>query len=246
MDAKKIGVTGISWGGVLSSLVAGVDARFKFAAPVYGCGFLYDSGGFFGKSLREANAAEFAERRKWDPANYFSATKMPMLWVNGDSDPHFSVDITSRSHEAVKRRSLLIIHPAMPHSHPPGWEVRSVPEIYAFADRMLKSGVALPTITQQPFGTNAVVKYTSPRPITNAAVWFVNEPLTYQGTNRMTPLFTWKHLDAAVNSKTRTVTARVPTEATAYYVNLTDDRGFTVSANLTFLNGNHFTHTSRP
>ena len=40
VDPNRIGVTGISWGGYLVCIVAGVDHRFKFAAPVYGCGFL--------------------------------------------------------------------------------------------------------------------------------------------------------------------------------------------------------------
>jgi dienelactone hydrolase len=233
VNAKKIGVTGISWGGVLAGIVAGVDARFKFAAPVYGCGFLYDSGSFFGGPFRDANAADFAARRKWDPANYFPATAMPMLWVNGDQDPYFSVDITSRSHQAVKGRSFLSIHPAMPHAHPPGWAVNSVPEVYAFADRMLKRGEALPRITRQPSGTNVLVKYASPRPITNAAVWFVTGPLAYQGPDRRIPTFTWQRLDAAVNSKSRTLTVTLPAEAKAYYVNITDSRGLTASANLT-------------
>src|SRR4029079_6138866 len=40
VDADKIGVTGISWGGYLTCIVAGLDDRFKVAVPVYGCGFL--------------------------------------------------------------------------------------------------------------------------------------------------------------------------------------------------------------
>ena len=40
VDAERIGVTGISWGGYLTCVVAGVDSRFKLAAPVDGCGFL--------------------------------------------------------------------------------------------------------------------------------------------------------------------------------------------------------------
>lgn len=39
VDADRTGVTGISWGGYLTSIVMGVDDRFKFAAPVYGCGW---------------------------------------------------------------------------------------------------------------------------------------------------------------------------------------------------------------
>src|SRR2546428_11862991 len=103
---------------------------------------------------------------------------MPFLGFNGAQDGHFSVDTPSRSHEAVKH-SWLTIHPAMAHSHPPGWDPKSVPEIYAFADYVLKNGAALPTITRQPSGTSIVVKYASPRPITNATVWFLTEPLSY-------------------------------------------------------------------
>jgi dienelactone hydrolase len=40
VDPKRIGVTGISWGGYLTDIVSGVDPRFRFAVPVYGCGFL--------------------------------------------------------------------------------------------------------------------------------------------------------------------------------------------------------------
>ena len=43
VDADRIGVTGISWGGYLTCIVSGVDPRFRFAVPVYGCGFLGDN-----------------------------------------------------------------------------------------------------------------------------------------------------------------------------------------------------------
>ena len=36
VDGNRIGLTGISWGGYLACIAAGVDDRFRFAAPVYG------------------------------------------------------------------------------------------------------------------------------------------------------------------------------------------------------------------
>ncbi|MFZ4387850.1 MAG: acetylxylan esterase, partial [Chthoniobacterales bacterium] len=42
IDRDRIGLTGVSWGAVISSIVAGIDTRFKFVAPVYGCGFISD------------------------------------------------------------------------------------------------------------------------------------------------------------------------------------------------------------
>src|SRR5437588_585808 len=38
VDADRTAVTGISWGGYLTCIVAGIDPRFKAAVPVYGCG----------------------------------------------------------------------------------------------------------------------------------------------------------------------------------------------------------------
>jgi dienelactone hydrolase len=43
IDANRIGITGISWGGYLASMAASVDQRFRLAVPVYGCGFLGDA-----------------------------------------------------------------------------------------------------------------------------------------------------------------------------------------------------------
>ena len=43
VDGQRTAVTGISWGGYLTCIVAGVDNRFKAAVPVYGCGFLHEN-----------------------------------------------------------------------------------------------------------------------------------------------------------------------------------------------------------
>jgi dienelactone hydrolase len=42
VDPDRIGVTGISWGGFLTCIVAGLDDRLCFAVPVYGCGYIGD------------------------------------------------------------------------------------------------------------------------------------------------------------------------------------------------------------
>ena len=43
VDDERVGFTGISWGGIISSIVMGVDERFKLAIPVYGCGYLFEA-----------------------------------------------------------------------------------------------------------------------------------------------------------------------------------------------------------
>ena len=54
VDAERTAVTGISWGGYTTCLVASVDDRFKAAVPVYGCGFLFEGESVQKPSIRSA------------------------------------------------------------------------------------------------------------------------------------------------------------------------------------------------
>eukprot|EP01052_Picozoa_sp_SAG31_P012819 SAG31_NODE_758_length_12292_cov_14.175511_5_plen_279_part_00 len=90
VDADHIGLTGISWGGYLTCVVAGVDPRYRFAAPIYGCGYLGDNSiwsdpGGPGLTPELDMRTEGANRwvELWDPKNYLPSANMPMLWVNG-------------------------------------------------------------------------------------------------------------------------------------------------------------------
>lgn len=241
VDADRIGLTGISWGGVLSSLVAGVDDRFVFAAPVYGCGYLYDSKGYFNR-MGAKDDATLELRKYWDPARFFTDAPRPMLWIDGDNDPHFSVDTLSRSHISAGPASTLSIHPRMPHGHGPGWETKMVPEIYALADNLLKgTGAPLARITQQPEpgGDNMVtLRYESLEPVVSATLYAVTGALEYAESPEK------KHLDlvtpfeaagATLDTTAKTVTATLPEGCTVYYINLLDGRGCIVSSNLTFV-----------
>ena len=53
--------TGISWGGYLTCIVAGLDNRFKAAVPVYGCGFLHENSAW----LNEFEKMSAANKAKW-------------------------------------------------------------------------------------------------------------------------------------------------------------------------------------
>lgn len=238
VDPARIGLTGISWGGVLSSLTAGVDERFVFAAPVYGCGYLYDSKGYFNR-MGATDEAALELRKYWDPARYFTDALMPMLWVNGDNDPHFSVDTMNHSHTSAGPASILSIHPQMPHGHGPGWETKVVPEIYALADHLLKgTGAPLARITKQPGaveGGAVVLHYESEQPIASATLYYLTAPLEYAENAEK------KHLDlvqqfeaseAVIDPGAKTVMATLPEGCTWYYINLTDDRGCIVSSAL--------------
>ncbi len=85
VDSERIGVTGISWGGYLTCIVAGVDPRFKLAVPVYGCGF-YDKTVFARELSRLPSAQAALWLNQWDPSRYLPRAGLPMLWVTGSND----------------------------------------------------------------------------------------------------------------------------------------------------------------
>ena len=235
IDARSIGITGISWGGVLSSLVSGIDDRLKCAIPVYGAGFLYESKGHFGEY--SGNNPELEEKKKfWDPAHQFTVGSVPTLWVNGDSDAHFSLNITSKSFQITENHAYLTIHPSMKHGHPPGWKPNEVPEIYVFADYILKGkGFPLGQIIKQPTGKKIKMKYTSELPLTEATVYYLNEELTYRRKTKDAKHpqpSKWQKISARVNTKKQTVRAKLPKDAKTYYVNLLDSRGLIISSKL--------------
>ena len=235
VDANSIGITGISWGGVLSSLVSGIDDRLKCAIPVFGAGYLDESKGHFGENA--GSNPELIEKKKfWDPVYQFANGSVPTLWVNGDSDAHFSLNITSKSFQVTANHAYMTIHPSMKHGHPPGWKPKEVPEIYAFADAILKdTELPLGQIVEQPSGKRIKLKYTSEVPITEATVYYLNEELTYRRESKDTKHpqpSNWQKIPAIVNTKKQTVRTKLPKGAKTYYVNLKDSRGLIISSTL--------------
>lgn len=100
VDGNRIGIMGVSWGGIITSLVAGLDNRLCFAVPVYGCGFLHEPVSGYGlgfAAMRQADAER--TRRLWDPSEYLPRSRLPMLWLNGVNDSHFPLSIFVKSYD---------------------------------------------------------------------------------------------------------------------------------------------------
>src|SRR6185436_20794205 len=102
VDAKRVGITGISWGGYLTCIVAGIDSRFKVAVPVYGCGFLGENSCWKDTSLA-AMTPEARELwlRLFDPSHYLANVRYPMLFVNGTTDFAYPLDSYQKSYRLV-------------------------------------------------------------------------------------------------------------------------------------------------
>lgn len=133
VDADKVGVMGISWGGVITSTVMGLDDRFAFAIPTYGCGNLADAGNQYGKALGENDVY----RQVWDPMLYLKNADMPALWLSWPGDKHFPLDKQAACYREMNGQAMISLIPGMRHGHGPGW---NVPDSYAFAKSVVEEG----------------------------------------------------------------------------------------------------------
>lgn len=145
VDPERIGVTGVSWGGALACLLAGLEPRFAGLATAFGCGFLQHPSGEE-RSRIFAGMPE-ADRRRWrdlfDPARYLPGCRRPALFVSGATEGGFPLDVLKLSYSLVPGPVFLSVRPALEHSHEAVW---SVPEIGRFADHALRGGPPLPRL----------------------------------------------------------------------------------------------------
>lgn len=217
IDASKIGITGISWGGVITSLAVGFDTRYAFAIPIYGSGYLDVAHSYMGKYFSEANT-----KKIWSAADRFDQVKCPVLWMGWTNDMPFSINSNALSYAATKNTgSVLSMKIFWGHDHGKGWAPR---EIYRFADAVTKNGPAMTTCVTEPSGRNIsfVIKKPSDAVSVTAQAYYITAPLSYSAkTPGAQPTIdqTWKSVACKVSGDT--VTGTLPANANSYYVELT-------------------------
>jgi dienelactone hydrolase len=232
VDPLRIGVTGISWGGYLTSLVSGAvgagispthpgPAPFACSIPVYGCGHLgYNSvwkdTGFSGVS--PAQIARWMEL--WDPSAYLASARLPMCWVSGTNDFAYPLDSLQKSYQMPKGDCTLCIRVEMPHSHTDGW---APAEIGIYADSQLRGGAPLPRLLRQGCDGKALwAEFDSARPLLAAEINYTRACGQWQDRK-------FSRLPAQLNPATGWVEASIPPNTTVCFLNVFDDRGCVAS-----------------
>ena len=221
VDTQRVGLTGISWGGYLTSILAGVDARFKFAVPVYGCGFTNEHG--FAASVARLGPERCARwMRWWDPSSYLAGAAMPMLWVTGSNDFAYTLNALQKSYRLPTGPHTLAIRLRMPHGH--GAAGEQPKEIHAFADSFCKNGPPLARIVEQGRkGGDLWLTYQSSCPIAKAELNYTCDVGRWQDRK-------WVAIPAQLDAEKKRVSAALPAGAKVSYFNLFDDRGCAVSS----------------
>jgi dienelactone hydrolase len=213
VDASKIGVMGISWGGVITSTVIGLDERFAFGIPTYGCGHLFDAENGWGKALHDNEGY----KQVWDGMNYADRVKMPVLWLSWPLDAHFPLGCQAEHYRKTPGPRMVSLVSKMGHSHPAGW---NPPDSYAFAKSVVETG--------KPWGSSpsaktksgtAIAVFHSTKPITRAVLVSTTDK-GFTGTRK------WVETPAAAASGGggTTASAPLPTGTTAWYINAYADK----------------------
>ncbi len=220
VDPDRIGMTGISWGGYLTCIVSGLDNRFRFAAPVYGCGFLGEDSAWAAE-LKKLGARGERWLAMWDPSRYLMDGKMPKLWVTGTNDFAYPMDSLQKSYRLAGGPRTLCIRLRMPHGH--GGPGENPAEIAAFANAIVGQGRPLATIEAHGRDDDRVwARFRSDATIVKAEILYTEDGGAWKDRR-------WERASAEVDVAARTASATVPLKAKVYYLNLIDERGLIVS-----------------
>ncbi len=221
VDAGRIGVTGISWGGYLTSIVAGVDHRLRGAVPVYGCGFLGDDSCWNDLDFPKLPADQVRRWLDlWDPSRHLPQARLPMCWVSGTNDFAYPLPSLQKSYDLPTGPRTRCIRVEMPHSHVHGW---APAEIGVFMDSLLCDGAPLPHLRQSGReGGRVWATFDAGRPLTRA------ELCTTRALGHWTDR-KWSAVPARLDTATGRVEADLPPRATAWFLNVFDDRACVAS-----------------
>jgi dienelactone hydrolase len=229
VDAARIGMTGISWGGYLTCLVAGLDPRFRGAAPVYGCGYVSDAStwtesGMFDK-LTDEQAAFW--RANFDPARVLSRAKLPMLWLAGTNDFAYWPIPWQQSIDTAAGPHQLCMKVRWPHGHiPEGEETREIETF--FAAHLTDATPMLSVDTPQVANGVISASYGEERPLRCANVVVTVDQGRW-------PQREWHTLPAEVDATNRRISAQVPEGTSAAFLSLISADWLTTSSELSFL-----------
>ncbi len=224
VNPEKTALTGISWGGYLTCIVAGLDDRFKAAVPVYGCGY-YDESDVFGKDIDKLSPVGQTQWMNYfDPSVYLPYARSSLLFLNGNKDRFYNIVPFGKTyHLPQKTEKNICLKPDMRHSHPHGWE--SV-EIRYFFESVLNDGIPLPkldtvkrTDSTVSSGYDALVGLRSAR-------FYYSSDTTSPNEKRV-----WADVAVQVDPEKKTLTAKVPDADFAYgFFYVTDHREVSASS----------------
>lgn len=229
VDSDRTAVTGISWGGYLTCIVAGVDNRFKAAVPVYGCGYLHENSAWLDRFAKMKPDQRDRWVNLWDPSRYLPSVSMPILFVNGTNDFAYPLDSYMKSFDAAPGQKQLCVTVNMPHGHQAGWAPK---EIGRFVDQHLGEAQPLPVLGELLVqGGQVLLRWKGPHKVIMAGMHHTTD------TNEIN-MRKWTSTTATVEGQ-NVVASAPPDNATAWFVTVQDEHGAVVSSRVMLRDVSH-------
>ncbi|HIF35073.1 MAG TPA: alpha/beta fold hydrolase [Planctomycetaceae bacterium] len=220
VDAERTALTGISWGGYLTCIVAGIDQRFKVAMPVYGCGFLCENSAWVPSQFERMKWEQVEKwNMLWDPSQYIGSATMPIMFLNGTNDFAYPMDSYAKTAALVRSEKNFSIQLQMRHGH-----IFDFPEFFLFIDQYIKGATPMPVVATPEVADGQL----SAR--VKTATKLVSARLHYTtGPHRENKSRKWISMPLAVDGN-KIQGKAAPAEATVWYVDVTDERDALVSS----------------
>ncbi len=226
VDDANIGITGVSWGGTMTSQVIGYDNRYSFAIPVYGTAYLGNDMHAFSNFNNEYVNSLWAAERNLDNA------KMPIFWYAYNDDNNFCVPAYYMSYQhtaSFNDKTSLLMLGNWSHSH---GSVFRKKHSFWFADWVTYGRNGLITFADQPKSKTVNCKLNIPEDITGditAKVHYITAPMTYSVFDKfgwgaaykfLTPYWQTDTTCLTVDREAGIVSGTIPADAAGFYINI--------------------------
>ena len=221
VDQQKIGITGISWGSVITTIVSAYDDRLSFAMPVYGAATLPENDGFvkFGKTQDKVDAA----LQYWDIKEGLKNTACKMFFVAAQTgDTAFSVNVANEA--ATLANALTLFKSGFSHSQEVGANEKNLPN---FAKAYCGMQTDFIEITQQPVKEDLTLKYTAYGDVTVKSV-----TVCYTTKATITTKTSWTEKEEAVGGTSSSYKMSVPKDATFAFARVKYNDGREISTHI--------------
>lgn len=249
VDKDKVGITGISWGGLAVTVASCYDSRFAFCVPVYLSYFVSSqtNDAFFGSTEYNPDFDKFAADL-WQDAETLEGNTVPTLLINSQKDRFADISSTVMTYKTLKKnnsKAYVLIKPDLPHSQEAG---ASQPEIYRFGDWVCsnygneKSFFTIDKQITSELGRSYQISVTVPENITNvsAILYYTTEPLSYSSSYTLEQSFKSVFISEdgvqsrGDGSSVYTYTVTAPDNAYLYYVSFYGESAYDKNIPITY------------
>ncbi len=225
VDSSKIGIYGISMGGIISSITMGVDAcRIKLGVPVYASGYMFENTFF----TRNNYIFSDTYKNRIDASNYLPNVKFPTFWVSNNLDDYIPLSIFQKNRLRTIGENRARIEDNFGHSHEVPWACE---DIRRFVDSYFMGASAYPRIASSGVSNGSIWAYMEgPAQLSYSEIVYTVDPLwMYKGTGIDGDDIWVVTASSAINPATGYASAVIPENSTGYYLNLRDAMGQLIS-----------------